>query len=129
MGRDKALLELGGKPLVLHAVKKLRRVCMDVRVLGSNPALEAYAPLVPDMHPELRADGRDGGGACSLVGMTGICSCRWICRFLPTAFLARLGSVKRCTSREEWEREWRCSQWTVCRSLRLRWCIGDVVLS
>jgi molybdopterin-guanine dinucleotide biosynthesis protein A len=51
MGRDKALLELAGKPLILHAVVKLRRVCMDVNVLGSNPALEAYAPLVKDVHP------------------------------------------------------------------------------
>jgi molybdenum cofactor guanylyltransferase len=52
MGRDKALLELAGKPLVRHAVKKLRRVCMDVRVLSDNPELAAYAPIVPDIHPD-----------------------------------------------------------------------------
>jgi molybdenum cofactor guanylyltransferase len=51
MGTDKALLELAGKPLIRHAVKKLRRVCMDVRILSSNPALADYAPLVPDLHP------------------------------------------------------------------------------
>jgi molybdopterin-guanine dinucleotide biosynthesis protein A len=51
MGRDKALMELGGKPLVLHAVVKLRRVCMEVSVLGDSPALDAYAPLVKDVHP------------------------------------------------------------------------------
>jgi molybdopterin-guanine dinucleotide biosynthesis protein A len=51
MGRDKALMELGGKPLVLHAVVKLRRVCMEVSVLGDNPALDAYARLVKDVHP------------------------------------------------------------------------------
>jgi molybdopterin-guanine dinucleotide biosynthesis protein A len=51
MGRDKALLELVGKPLVLHAVVKLRRVCIDVSILGSDPALDAYAPLVKDLHP------------------------------------------------------------------------------
>ncbi|WP_158941886.1 molybdenum cofactor guanylyltransferase [Granulicella sp. S190] len=51
MGRDKALLELGGKPLVLHAVVKLRRVCLEVNVLGDNPALDAYAPQVKDLHP------------------------------------------------------------------------------
>ena len=51
MGRDKALLELAGKSLVYHAVKKLRRVCMDVRVLSAKAELEAYAPLVPDLHP------------------------------------------------------------------------------
>lgn len=51
MGRDKALIELAGEPLLRHAVKKLRRVCMDVRVLGADPRLAAYAPIVPDLHP------------------------------------------------------------------------------
>ena len=51
MGQDKALLELAGKPLILHAVVKLRRVCMEVNILGDNPALDAYAPLVKDVHP------------------------------------------------------------------------------
>src|SRR5579864_7661258 len=51
MGRDKALLELAGKPLLRHAVTKVRRVCMDVRVLGGNPDFADYAPLVPDLHP------------------------------------------------------------------------------
>ena len=52
MGRDKAFLELAGKPLVLHAVVKLRRVCMEVSILGNNPALDAYSPLVRDVHPD-----------------------------------------------------------------------------
>jgi molybdenum cofactor guanylyltransferase len=51
MGRDKALLVLAGKPLLRHAVKKLRRVCMDVRVLSANPEFAAYAPIVADIHP------------------------------------------------------------------------------
>jgi molybdenum cofactor guanylyltransferase len=51
MGQDKALLELNGKPLIRHAVKKLRRVCMDVRILSDNVQLEAYAQLVTDIHP------------------------------------------------------------------------------
>ncbi len=51
MGRDKALLALAGKPLILHAVSKLQRVCAGVFVLGNRPALAAYAPLVPDLHP------------------------------------------------------------------------------
>jgi molybdenum cofactor guanylyltransferase len=51
MGRDKALLELAGRPLVHHAVMKLRRMCMDVRILSNNPELAAYAPILPDLHP------------------------------------------------------------------------------
>jgi molybdopterin-guanine dinucleotide biosynthesis protein A len=51
MGRDKALLQIGGKPLVEHAVTKLRRLCADVNILGSDPELEVAAPLVRDIHP------------------------------------------------------------------------------
>ena len=50
MGRDKALVELAGKPLVARAVEKLRRLCADVSIAGS-PALAAFAPVVPDLHP------------------------------------------------------------------------------
>ena len=50
MGRDKALLELAGKPLVQHAVVKLRRVCADVHLLGNRNELAKYGPLVPDVH-------------------------------------------------------------------------------
>lgn len=50
MGQDKALLELAGKPLVLRAAEKLRRVCADVFILGNRPELEAYAPLIRDLH-------------------------------------------------------------------------------
>jgi len=52
MGTDKAFLQLGGKPLIQRAVAKLRRICADVHILGSNPALADYAPLVPDLHPD-----------------------------------------------------------------------------
>ncbi|WP_263384675.1 molybdenum cofactor guanylyltransferase [Granulicella arctica] len=51
MGRDKALLELDGHPLVEHAVRKLRTFCSDVHILSSQPELEIFAPLVADIHP------------------------------------------------------------------------------
>jgi molybdenum cofactor guanylyltransferase len=50
MGHDKALLKLADKPLILHAVMKLRRVCAEVSILGGNSELEAYAPLIRDLH-------------------------------------------------------------------------------
>ncbi len=50
MGRDKALLELAGKPLALHAVTKLRRVCPEVHILSNRRELEEFAPLVRDLH-------------------------------------------------------------------------------
>ncbi|WP_433972061.1 molybdenum cofactor guanylyltransferase [Tunturiibacter lichenicola] len=52
MGANKALLELAGKPLVRHAVEKLRRVCADVWVLSNDPKLSECAPVLPDLHPE-----------------------------------------------------------------------------
>jgi molybdopterin-guanine dinucleotide biosynthesis protein A len=50
MGRDKALLELAGRPLAWHAVTKLQRVCADVQILSGRQELEEFAPLVRDMH-------------------------------------------------------------------------------
>jgi molybdopterin-guanine dinucleotide biosynthesis protein A len=52
MGRDKALLELGGQPLVARAVKKLERLCTPVKILGGDRGLEAYGPMVRDVHPD-----------------------------------------------------------------------------
>lgn len=51
MGTDKALLQLAGKPLIEHAVTKLRRICDEVHILSSNSVLAPYAPLVADIHP------------------------------------------------------------------------------
>jgi len=48
MGRDKALLVLAGKPLILRAVQKLQRVCKEVHVLSASSQLGLYAPLVQD---------------------------------------------------------------------------------
>lgn len=68
MGRDKALIELGGKPLIEHAVKRLRRVCAEVHILagaaGEHDGLAQYAPLVHDLHP---ACGPVGGFEAALV--------------------------------------------------------------
>jgi molybdopterin-guanine dinucleotide biosynthesis protein A len=52
MGEDKALVELGGQPLIALAVAKLRRFCAEVAILGANPELSDYAPLVPDLHTD-----------------------------------------------------------------------------
>ena len=51
MGRDKAMLQLAGKPLVQRAVTRLRQICVEVHVLGGSPELEQFAPLVHDLHP------------------------------------------------------------------------------
>jgi len=51
MGTDKSIVQLGGVTLIERAVEILREVCTEVVILGNNPALEIYGPLVPDLHP------------------------------------------------------------------------------
>lgn len=51
MGRDKALLDFGGRPLIEHAVALLRGIGFDPRICGSRPDLARFASIVPDNHP------------------------------------------------------------------------------
>ena len=52
MGRAKALLTLAGRPLVEHAVTKLRRLCAKVAILSNNEELAGFAPIVKDRQPD-----------------------------------------------------------------------------
>jgi molybdopterin-guanine dinucleotide biosynthesis protein A len=52
MGRDKALLVLDGRPLVEHALAKLRALGLSPRIAGSRSDLAALAPVIPDLHPQ-----------------------------------------------------------------------------
>ena len=67
MGRDKALLSLAGRPLIEHAVTKLRSICADVRILSADSALAAFAPIVPDSHSNC---GPIGGIEAALTHIT-----------------------------------------------------------
>lgn len=51
MGRDKALLDFGGRPLIEHALMLLRSLGLDPRICGSRPDLDRFAPVIPDNHP------------------------------------------------------------------------------
>ena len=57
MGRDKALLDFGGVPLILHAARLLEPLVAEVTVVGSP---RRYAPLGLRALPD-RAEGRAGG--------------------------------------------------------------------
>jgi molybdenum cofactor guanylyltransferase len=49
MGRDKALLELGGRTMVEIALEKLGSVCREVSLVGNNPELARFdVTVVPD---------------------------------------------------------------------------------
>ncbi|MBB6144917.1 molybdopterin-guanine dinucleotide biosynthesis protein A [Silvibacterium bohemicum] len=51
MGRDKALLEWRGRPLIEHALDKLRSLGFTPRILGVRPDLARFAPVIPDNIP------------------------------------------------------------------------------
>jgi molybdenum cofactor guanylyltransferase len=51
MGRDKALLEIGGRPLVEHMLELLRGLGLNPRICGSRPDLARFAAVVPDNFP------------------------------------------------------------------------------
>lgn len=67
MGHDKAMLMLAGRPLIEHAVAKLRRVCSTVSILSGNSDLAGFAPVVPDLHPDC---GPMGGIEAALMHST-----------------------------------------------------------
>jgi molybdopterin-guanine dinucleotide biosynthesis protein A len=48
MGRDKAKLELAGKPLVVHMLGKLAHLGLEPVICGLRPDLAHLAPLLPD---------------------------------------------------------------------------------
>jgi len=48
MGRDKALIEFHGRPLIEHALAKLRALGFAPAIAGNRPDLVRYAPIVPD---------------------------------------------------------------------------------
>jgi molybdopterin-guanine dinucleotide biosynthesis protein A len=52
MGQDKALLQVGGRPLVDLALDKFRSVGLAAaRIAGSRTDLSSHASVVPDLHP------------------------------------------------------------------------------
>jgi molybdopterin-guanine dinucleotide biosynthesis protein A len=57
MGRDKALLELDGRPLVERAMRLLGAVCMEASIAGGSEELARFGRVVPD--------GRTGCGPLS----------------------------------------------------------------
>jgi molybdenum cofactor guanylyltransferase len=48
MGQDKALLTLGGEPLVKRAIRKLSEVCADVAIAGGREELTQFGRVIPD---------------------------------------------------------------------------------
>lgn len=52
MGRDKALVELAGKPLIAYAVECLRAAGLEAAIAGARSTLHSFAPVLPDAEPD-----------------------------------------------------------------------------
>jgi molybdopterin-guanine dinucleotide biosynthesis protein A len=63
MGRDKAALELAGRPLLEHMLAKLRSLGIRARVAGASPDVERVAMTMAESRPnEYLADTQPGCG-------------------------------------------------------------------
>lgn len=51
MGRDKALLMLGGETLVERCLRRLGEVVAEVAIAGGSEELSRFGRVIPDMHP------------------------------------------------------------------------------
>lgn len=51
MGRDKALVEVGGRPLIALAMEKLRALGIEPRICGSRADLKPFGEVLPDRFP------------------------------------------------------------------------------
>ena len=63
MGRDKALVEFRGQPLVAHALRILREAGLSATIAGGGAGLEGYAPVIADLNPGLGPL----GGVCAAL--------------------------------------------------------------
>lgn len=51
MGRDKALLMLGGEPLVQRSLRKLSEICAEAAIAGGTEDLARFGRVIPDQFP------------------------------------------------------------------------------
>lgn len=66
MGRDKALAELGGLPLIEHALRILKREGLSAEIAGAQSALRQFAPVIEDEAAGLGPL----GGVCAALAAT-----------------------------------------------------------
>jgi molybdopterin-guanine dinucleotide biosynthesis protein A len=94
MGANKALVELGGRPLVAHAIVVLREAGLAASIAGGQPSLGAFAPLVEDRRPGLGPL----SGVCAALEMV---AARWAV-FVPVDLPLLPASLVACLLRHAW---------------------------
>jgi molybdopterin-guanine dinucleotide biosynthesis protein A len=65
MGRDKALVELAGRPLIAYAVETLKQAGLSAEIAGARNDLSAFAPVILDE----TADAGPLSGICSALAV------------------------------------------------------------
>lgn len=76
MGRDKALIEVAGRPLVEHAIEILRGAGLEPRIAGAQGNLTRFASVVADVQ-----------GDSGLGPLAGICAALAACESRFAVFL------------------------------------------
>jgi molybdopterin-guanine dinucleotide biosynthesis protein A len=64
MGTEKALVELAGQPLIVHALTNLREAGFNARIAGARVELSRFAPVVADVE----TNRGPLAGVCSALG-------------------------------------------------------------
>lgn len=74
MGRDKALLPVGGRPLIAHIASVLRQVCAEVAVIDRSPSRYRFLglPVITDRRPGFGPLSGLHAGLSSLSGSFGL---------------------------------------------------------
>jgi len=67
MGRDKAVLQLGGRMLAEIAIEKLSGICAEVAVAGNREDLSSLAKIVPDRRAGLGPAGAVEAGLAACL--------------------------------------------------------------
>jgi len=67
MGRDKAFIELEGKPIIARVIETLRRVCSETIIVANDAA--TYAPILSGVEGQARIVGDVYPGKGSLGGI------------------------------------------------------------
>ena len=76
MGRDKPVIEIAGRALILYALEILREAGLEARIAGARSDLSEFAPVISDSPEE-----------SGLGPLAGICAGLAKCRCQFTAFL------------------------------------------
>jgi molybdopterin-guanine dinucleotide biosynthesis protein A len=66
MGVEKALVSFRGEPMIVHALRTLHEAGLPASIAGARTSLEQFAPVVPDVHPDLGPL----GGICAALAST-----------------------------------------------------------